>query len=77
MLVHTAPGSTPASDESASSASSRSVCAPVSSSNDLKQPDRAEIPPEIQIQSEKEEITPASDTQVNPGLIHLGRDIFD
>uniref|UniRef100_A0A3B4GW43 Calcium binding and coiled-coil domain 1 n=1 Tax=Pundamilia nyererei TaxID=303518 RepID=A0A3B4GW43_9CICH len=53
------PGSTPASDESASS---RSVCAPVSSSNDLKQPDRAEIPPEIQIQSEEED-TPASDTQ--------------
>lgn len=76
MLVRTAPGSTPASDESASSASSRSVCAPVSSSNDLKQPDRAEIPPEIQIQSEEED-TPASDTQVNPGLIHLGREIFD
>ncbi|XP_063329153.1 calcium-binding and coiled-coil domain-containing protein 1-like [Pelmatolapia mariae] len=44
------------------SASSRSVFAPVSSSNDLQQPDRAEIPPETQIQSEEED-TPASDTQ--------------
>ncbi|XP_031603804.1 calcium-binding and coiled-coil domain-containing protein 1b [Oreochromis aureus] len=62
LLVQTAPGSTPASDESASSASSRSVCAPASPSNDLQEPDRAEIPPETRIQSEEED-TPASDTQ--------------